>query len=88
MTCWGRIPAPCSPYQQQQSGDKEGDEVPQQSREPENSHINSADELDVLGLDSSLFHCQDGKRARQESYSKKQADNKIMSSKAPVKDRT
>lgn len=76
----------CSPHQQQQSGDEEEDEVPQQSREPESGHVNSTDELTVLGLGGSLFNCQDGKRARQESYSKKQVDSKIMSFRDLVKD--
>lgn len=88
MTCRERAPTPCSPHQQQQSGDEEGDEVPQQSREPESGYVNSTDKLDMLGLDGSLFDCQDGKRTRQESYSKKQVDDKIMSFRAPVKDST
>lgn len=85
MTCRGRVPAPCIPHQHQQSGDEEGDEVPQQSGEPESGLVDATDELDVLGLAGSLFDYQDGKRARQESKTKQQVDNEIMSFTGPVK---
>lgn len=81
----GRVPAPRSPHQQQQTGNQGGDEVPQQSGEPESSRINATDELDVLGLRGSLLDCQDGKGAGQESYSEKQVDNKVVSFKAAAK---
>ena len=74
-------------HQQQLAGDKEGQEVPQQRREPEHSHVDAANELDLLGLEASLFDCQDGKGTRKESHSKEQVDDKIMSFRAPVKGR-
>lgn len=81
------MPAHPGTHHQQQSGNEERDEVPQQSREPERGHAHSAYKLEVLRLNVLLSNRQDGEGARQESYSKKKVDNKVVSFRAPVEDR-
>ena len=80
----GRVLALHSPHQQQQTGDEEGHEVPQQSGEPESSHVDTAHKLDVLGLDSPLADRQDGERAGQERHGEEQVEGNVKSLPAPA----
>lgn len=61
-------------YQHQSTRNEEIDDVPEQGRQPEVDHVDTADELDVLGLDGPLTDQQESKGAGERGHAIQQVD--------------